>query len=137
MFSALESALITHLADCLPGQPVHDTYDEPDLSGPDSPVCAMQVVWRGAAITGRKRHEVKLAHRFAVFVYVDAGRARPAHRATATNAMHAALQRLLAFEPERFNFAEMEDVPAPEYDGRALRLALYFTLQDVAARATI
>ena len=47
------------------------------------------------------------------------------------------IQRLLAFEPERFNFAEMEDVPAPEYDGRALRLALYFTLQDVAARATI
>lgn len=136
MFAAFETALIAHLDGCLPGQPVLDTYSMPDLSGDGAPTMAMQVVWLGAAITGRKRHEVKLAHRFALYLYVDTGRIRDADRATATAAMDTALQRLLAFEPERFNFAEMEDIPAPEYDGRALRLALYFTLQDVAARAT-
>lgn len=136
MFAALEAALIAHLDGCLPGHPVHDTYAVPDLSGPGAPSAAMQVVWLGAAIASKKRHELKLAHRFALFVYVDTARARAADRTAATAALQTALARLLAFEPDRFNFAEMEDIPAPDYDGRALRLALYFTLQDVATRVT-
>ena len=136
MFATLEAALITHLTGCLPGQPVHDTYAVLDLSGAGAPSVGMQVVWLGAAIVARKRHEVKLAHRFALYVYVDTARARPADRAAATAAMQTALGRMLAFEPERFNFAEMDDIPAPEYDGRTLRLALYFSLSDVASRVT-
>lgn len=136
MFAALESALIAHLDGCLPGQPVHDTYAVLDLSGAGSPSVAMQVVWMGAAIASKKRHEVKLAHRFGLFVYVETARARATDRAAATSALQTALVRLLAFEPDRFNFAEMDDIPAPDYDGRALRLALYFSLSDVASRVT-
>ena len=55
----------------------------------------------------------------------------------ATSALQTALVRLLAFEPDRYNFAEMDDIPAPDYDGRALRLALYFSLSDVASRVTL
>lgn len=136
MFATLEAAIIAHLADCLPGQPVHDTYAALDLSGPGAPTVAMQVVWLGAAIASAKRHEIKLAHRFALYVYVDTGRARPTDRAAATTALQTALGRLLAFEPDRFNFAEMTEIPEPDYDGRALRLALYFSLSDVARRVS-
>ena len=134
MFAPLESALITHLAGCLPGQPVHDTFATLDLASAGAPAVAMQVVWLGAAVAARKRGELKLAHRFALYVYVDAARARPVDRASATAAMQTALGRLLAFEPERYNFAEMDDIPAPDYDGRSMRLALFFTLSDVASR---
>lgn len=136
MFATLEAAVIDHLAGCLPGQPVHDTYAALDLASPSAPTVAMQVVWLGAVIASAKRHEIKLAHRFALYVYVDTGKARPDDRAAATAALQTALGRLLAFEPDRFNFAEISEIPAPDYDGRALRLALYFSLHDVARRVT-
>lgn len=135
MFAATEAALKSHLADVLPGQPVHGTFDEPDMVSQGAPSLAVQVAWLGAGVSDRKRKEIKLAHRWAIYLYVATGRAKEDLTAAASVAMGVALVRMLSFEPERLTFADMEDIPGPSYDGPGLRLALFFTLPDVA-RAT-
>ncbi|MDD3674989.1 hypothetical protein [Thauera propionica] len=135
MFEHTEAKLKAHLADVLPGHPVHGTFDEPDLVSAGAPDLAVQVVWLGAAVSDRSRRAVKLAHRWAIYLYVGPGRGGADLTADASAAFGIALSRLLTFEPDRLTFADLENIPAPAYDGPALRLALFFTLSDVA-RAT-
>lgn len=135
MFEPTETKLKAHLAEVLPGQPVHGTFDEPDLASQGAPHLAMQVAWLGAGVSDRTRRAVKLAHRWAIYLYVGNGRSQHDLTAAASTALGVALTRLLTFEPDRLTFADLEDIPAPAYDGPALRLALFFTLSDVA-RAT-
>lgn len=132
MFEPTEAKLKAHLADVLPGQPVHGTFDEPDMVSQGAPTLALQVAWLGAGVSDRARRSIKLTNRWAIYLYVAAGRARQDLTTAASVALGVALSRLLSFEPERFTFADMEDIPAPAYDGPGLRLALFFTLPDVA-----
>lgn len=132
MFATTEAALKACLADVLPGQPVHGTFDEPDMVSQGAPSLAVQVAWLGAGVSGQARKAIKLQHRWAIYLYVSTGRARQDLTAAASAALDVATSRLLSFEPERFTFADLEDIPAPAYDGPGLRLALFFTLPDVA-----
>lgn len=135
MFAPLETALRSHLAGAIPDIPVLGTYDLVDLTQPDSARVAMQVVWLGAGVTDRRRSAIALAHRFVVHIYVDCARARDLDREQATQGMDGVVQRLLSFEPTRLQFGNTQDIPAPEFDGRTLRLSLYLNITDVV-RAT-
>lgn len=131
MFKPIEEAIQAHLIDCIPGVPVLGTYDVADMTTQSSPRLAMQVIWLGFQPTGQKSKAIRLTHRFAVQVIVDTGRARVTDRAIADAGLKEALSRLLDFEPVRGAKATIEASPAPEFDGRALRLSIFLNLPDM------
>lgn len=135
MFEPTQTKLQAHLAPAIPGIPVAGTFDEIDMASPSAATVQHQIVWMGATVSSSNRRSVKLGHTWAYHVYVATGRADAADLAAASSALSAALRLLLGFQPDRFVFAELRDIPAPEYDGVGVRLSLYFSLSDVAAVA--
>lgn len=134
MFSAIESAVIAHLAGCIPNVPVLGTYDQADLAAPDIDRLAMQVEYQGFDALENKPGIVTLAHRLAVHVLIDAGRARPDERALAETGLHAAIQRLLAW-PDRTQRVEIQSSPSGQTDGRVLRLSVQFSVSPAVIAA--
>ena len=70
--------------------------------------------------------------RFEVAVLVDAARAMPAERSAAALGLATLVSRLIGFEIDRGRRLSLAgETPAPDFDGMALRLAVYFHVPGV------
>lgn len=135
MFSAMESAVRTHLANAIPGVPVMGTYDDADLAASDADRIAMQVEYQGFDALENRPGAVTIGHRFAVHVVVDS-RARDVERAQAESGITTAIARLLAW-PNSRERVEILSSPVGQPDGRALRLSVFFSIAPVVVTAPI
>lgn len=131
---ALEQQVITHLAGVVPGINILGTFDTAALVGESMPRLAVQVEYQGFDPLENKPQAVTLAHTFAVHFIVDAGRARVAEREAAQAGQAAAIKRLLAWPDQKLR-AEIRASPAQPFDGRSVRLSVFFTLSPVLVTA--
>ena len=131
---ALEQQVIAHLAGVVSGAQIFGTFDTSELVGESAPRLAVQVEYQGFDTLENRPQAVSLAPTFAVHFIVDAARARATERAAAQAGQAAAIKRLLAWPDTRLR-AEIRASPAQPFDGRTVRLSVFFTLAPVLVTA--
>lgn len=134
MFSTLETAIREHLAGCIAGVQVNGTWDYVDMAREGAPVVAMQVEYQGFDALENRPGAVTLGHRFAVHVYVDAGRSRDAQRTAAEAGLQEAVKRMLAWPDDRLR-VEIGASPVSQFEGRTLRLSMFFSIAPMVVTA--
>lgn len=135
MFGAYETSLQAHFAGCIATAPnVFGTLDEPNLTVEGSPGLALQITWRGLAVTGQSGESGAVDQLFALHLYHDSARADEVGQATVVQAFDEAMARLLRWRPMRGVKPRLQQTPGPEFDGRVMRLSIYFSVPGVTGR---
>lgn len=132
MYREIEIAIIDKITGAIPGAPVLDTFGIVDFTEEGAPRVAVQVRWLGFAVDSQATNAANLQQRFEVAVLVDAARAMEAERAAAATGLLIIVRSLLGFEIERGRRLSLAgETPAPDFDGMAMRLAVFFTVPGV------
>ncbi|WP_018991299.1 hypothetical protein [Aromatoleum toluclasticum] len=136
MFAAYESALVTLLADAIPGAPVFGSFDFIDFTAAGAPAVAVRVAWEGLAKRAQKDDALLGDQRFSVSVIVNQIRVSPTARDAAVTGIGTILSRLLGWRVDADKQPDIDPSAAPDEAAGLWVYTINLTISDTRLRAS-